>query len=92
MKFKTEIEFEARMDAFIQELIAIQKRHYYWFESRHGNLKTQEHDVIANHVVITCRYPKLIFGYWSDSELPQSIREECNGCFDRLFGSDGACN
>jgi hypothetical protein len=40
MKFKTEIEFEARMDAFIQELIAIQKRHYYWFESRHGNLKT----------------------------------------------------
>jgi hypothetical protein len=85
MIFKNEYNYEVQMDKFVEGLLQIQLRHYYWFESRHGKMPTQQHDMIANHVVITCRYPKLIFGYWADSELPENIREECNACFDMVF-------
>ncbi len=85
MTFKDREDFLARVDRFVEALIEIQRRHYYWFESRHGLSNTQEHDVIANHVVISVDFPKLKFGYWDNSELPPNIRDECNRQFDKLF-------
>ena len=81
-------KYEHQMDRFLDALIRIQQLHYYWFESRHGEFQTQEHDTIANHVVITFQYPQLMFGYWVDSQLPENIRAECNACFDRVFKPD----
>lgn len=86
--FKDKDDFSNRMDQFVNGLLHIQQRHYYWFESRHGLLKTQKHDVIANHVVINVDFPTLQFGYWEDAELPPNIRDECNRKFDKLFISD----
>lgn len=85
MTFKDKEDFLDRIDQFIEALLVIQQRHYYWFESRHGLFKTQEHDVIANHVALKFDFPKLQFGYWDDAELPSAIRDECNRCFDALF-------
>ena len=92
MRFKNQYEYEARMDYFVDGLLRIQRRHYYWFESRYGESEAEEHDMIGNHVVITCRYPTLIFGYWSDSELPENIRAECNAFFDEVFNHEQQWN
>ncbi|SDE97347.1 hypothetical protein SAMN05216464_111137 [Mucilaginibacter pineti] len=78
-------DYEVQMDRFAEGLLRVQQRHYYWFESRHGENITQDHDTIGNHVVINFRYPVLTFGYWSDSQLPENIRAECNACFDQIF-------
>lgn len=78
-------DFSGRFEQFVSILEKIEKTHYYWFESRHGLFNTQEHDVIANHIVIDIDFPLLHFGYWQDSELPQNIRDECNSCYQELF-------
>jgi hypothetical protein len=88
MKFRDKEDFFNRIDQFLRVLLEIERRHYYWFESRHGVSKTQEHDVLANHVVISVEFPKLQFGYWDDSELPTNIQEERNREFDKLFIHD----
>jgi hypothetical protein len=92
MKFKDKCDYETQLYIFIEGLFQIQKEHYYWFESRYGELETQEHDTIVNHVVITFQYPKLVFGYWADSELPENIRTECNAYFDKVFYSENYDN
>jgi len=85
IRFEKEFDQQARIELFVNGLFEIQRRHNYWFESRHGEFDSQPHDAITNHVVISSHYPKLNFGYWADSELPENIREECNNHFDSVF-------
>ena len=79
--------FISQLNVFFALLQEIQKEHWYWFNSRHGVNRLQEHDLIINH--ITLHYTDgetFVFKIAKHSDLPLNIIEQCQLAYDWIFG------
>jgi hypothetical protein len=81
--------FQSQLNIFYQVLEEIQEEHWYWFNSRHGVNRVQEHDLIINHIQLNYVDSKImIFKFRDNSEMPPNIREQCMQAYDWIFSFD----
>jgi hypothetical protein len=81
--------FISQLNIFFSLLLKIQEEHWYWFNSRHGVYKSQEHDLITNHIELTFIDSKtVVFKIQENSEMPHDIREQCMLAYEWIFSVD----
>ena len=89
MESMTEIlygkEFADRLEEFKSELNKIEEANIEWFKSRKPKFESEKHDKLHHHYLIRWDKSSIGFGFREDSDVPNHIKQECQGLFKKYF-------
>ncbi len=85
VKFFYGNDFDDKKTSLGKDLLKIEAKYLDFFKERKPVLRKDKHDKLFNHYVMRFEgAPRFLFH--KDTELPQTIREECIQAFRKHFG------
>jgi hypothetical protein len=85
---KPELSFSEKKEAFETELHKIEEKYLSFFKKRLIGIAGELSDQLKNHYSLRKEFEYIRFDYRSGSDLPGSIRKECDAAYQKVWGNN----